>query len=237
VENPILEQAKQIARQSRNVPGDQREDYLIKAEDILLDYLKEHSQDTDAWLLLLRVECNSPLDDAERIIEYSNNILSYDPSNAYALLFLSYADYFLRGNSDDELYSKLSLAHDNNPIIMSMIEVANARYFKHRNIKKLEAALKKSIGLCSFHRTNFCMLGELYLKQGNFEEGKYLIRHGLDNIKILITAENVHEYEYDPVSIDGFFSEFFAGTTISFVEYGQLMLLIDNDRGNFSVEN
>jgi hypothetical protein len=51
--------------------------------------------------------------------------------------------------------------------------------------------------------------------------------------------KDIHGYLVRDDEDDVFISlnEFFAGTTTNFVEYGRLMLLIDNDRGNLSVEN
>jgi len=219
MKNEILEQAREIARKSRKVPSDQSEQYLIQAEDLLLEYLKDHSKDTEAWLLLTRIECNSTLYDYDRIAQYTNNILSYDPSNAYASLFLSYADYYLHERKVDT-YNKLCLAQNDNLEIMAMIEVAKARYFEDNDSEKCELALKKSIEYSSTQVINFCMLGQLYIKQGNIAEGKKLIESGLSNVRRIASPENCHEY--DPVSIQGFLNEFFAGTTTNFVQYAVL---------------
>jgi hypothetical protein len=207
MEKIVLEQAKKIARKSRKAPSDQSEQYLMQAEDLLLEYLKDHSKDTEAWLLLTMIECNPPLYDYDRIAQYTHHILSYDPSNAYASLFLSYADYYLHGQIKVDTYNKLCLAKDNDPEIMAMIEVAKARYFESNDAEKCELALKKSIEYSSTQVTNFRMLGELYIKQGKLEKGKQLVEYGLSNDDKVVPAN----YEYDPVSIQGFFEEFFAG--------------------------
>src|SRR5271170_2901192 len=102
--NSVLEEAKKIARQSRIVSREHKEKYLEEAQEILINYLNDYKQDTHAWLLLTRIECNSPFYDPYRIIDYVSHVLFYDPSNAYALLFWSYADYFLMGSSDDNFY-------------------------------------------------------------------------------------------------------------------------------------
>lgn len=218
--NSILEQARILARQREEVGFE-------KAQEILMDYLKDNLQDTEAWLLLTRIECNSPFDDPERIIHYANHVLAYDPSNVYALLFWSYADYYLMGSSDDRLYDQLCMAHSTDPEIMSMIELAKARYFEQRNIKKCEDALKTSIEYCQNHVRNFCMLGEVCLEQGKIVEARCWIEQGLKNIKQVVTSES--SYKHDPVSITKFLEEFFAGTSIGIVEHGQLRLLLGKE--------
>lgn len=208
--NIILEEAKKIARQSRIVSREQKIEHLEKAEKILINYLKDHPQDTQAWLLLIKIECNPPFDDYDRIVHYANHILSYDFSNAYALLFLSYADYNMMGNSDENLYSRLCMAHNDNAEIMSMIEIAKARYFETRDPVKYEEALKKSIKYCPKYVENFFLLGNLYIQQGKKTEGNFLIEQGVKNITEAVTPETA--CNYDPTSIDEFLAEFFAGT-------------------------
>lgn len=63
VESNMIERLKALV--------DQRtEKALIEAEDILLRYLESNRDDIEGWLLLTRIEWNSPLQDPFRIIEY-----------------------------------------------------------------------------------------------------------------------------------------------------------------------
>jgi hypothetical protein len=62
MENQVIIEAIELARTSRKVPKNQKSSYLDKAGDVLLSYLKNNLKDTAAWLLLLRIECNSPHD-------------------------------------------------------------------------------------------------------------------------------------------------------------------------------
>jgi tetratricopeptide (TPR) repeat protein len=237
VENPAMIEAIKCARASRRASDDQIGHLMEKSENVLLNYLKDNPQDTAAWLLLLRIECNSPHDDPERIHEYANNILSYDPTNAYALLFLSYASYFLLANTREELYPKLCLAQNQGPKIMAMIEIAKAYHFETRDIAKSMECLRRSIAYFPGYCTSYTMLGELYIKQGNIKEGKKLIEQGLGNIHRLVTPTSVIETEYGPVSIPNFLNEFFAGTTINFVEHARLLSLIADHSEGSTVEH
>ncbi|MCX5925488.1 MAG: hypothetical protein NT124_04330 [Candidatus Dependentiae bacterium] len=203
MQNSILEQARAIARL-----GNQGID-IERAQQLLMDHLIVHPQDTDAWLLLMCLECNPPLYDQYRIIHYAQHVLSYDPSNAYALLFWSYADHYFMGDLDDDLHEKLSMAHSDNKEVMSMVEVAKARHFKYRDSKKYEEALKKSIEYCSTHRTNFQMLGNLYIKQGKIEEGKFLIEQGALNVK-KDYDDSPEAWQLRASSLEDIWREFFA---------------------------
>lgn len=202
--NNIIKQAQTIAQ--TGIEAD-----LEAAQQLLMSHLIIDQYDTDAWLLLARLECNPPLYDQDRIIHYAQHVLSYDPSNAYALLLWSYADHHLMGNEDDNLYERLCMAHSDNNEIMSMVEVAKAWHFELRNINKYEKALKKSIEYCSTHTKNQYMLGELYMKQGKTTEGQAHIERGHQNIKILNKCENIDNWKLDYVTIESLLDEFFSG--------------------------
>ena len=223
--NIILEKARQIARLNSTAPMKEYAGSLEQAQNMLLEHLKNNPQDTDAWLLLICIECSPPFDYPDTIIEYCNHILSYDPSNPYALLFLSYADYYVMGNSNKELYDKLCMVQSDNKEIKAMVEIAKARYLEFRDIKKFEEALKKSIEYCHNFRTNLCMLGLFYLEQGDIK-GLRLFKQGLENIRQVATPSSTHVY--DPTSIKDFLDEFFAGRIIGIVEYEQLHYIIQD---------
>lgn len=221
--NKILEQARNIARQSQEVPLGQREKYLEQAEAILLEYLKDHMADTEAWLLLTKIECNSPLYDHDRITHYADHVLSYDPGNAYALLFLAYANYYLHGEVEADTYSKLCLAKNDDLEIMAMIELAKARYFESFDKKKYEQALEKSVTYSNNQRINCSELGIIYLNQGKIKEGKVLIEQAIKNVKRIFPSEDT---KYDPTSIEDLLAEFYTGTTISDDAYATLKSIV-----------
>lgn len=209
----IIKQAQTIAQTGIEVD-------LEAAQQLLMNHLITNQYDTDAWLILARLECNAPFYDQDRIIHYAQHVLSYDPSNAYALLLWSYADHHLMGNCDDNFYDQLCMAYDNDKEIMSMIEVAKAWHFELRNVKKYEKALKKSIEYCSTHVINFHMLGNLYIKQGKITEGQSLIERGFQNIKKLRKCENVGDWDVDCVTIESLLDEFFSGIDTSDIVAG-----------------
>ena len=140
---------------------------------------------------------------------------------------MSYASYFLLGNTREELYPKLCIAQNQDPKIMALVAIAKAYHFETRDIQKSIEYLRQSIMYFSQYCTSYTTLGELYIKQGNIEEGKRLIIQGLANIHELVTPNSI--IEYDPVDIPSFLDEFFAGTIINCVEHARLLSLITNN--------
>ncbi len=214
----IVEQAIQIAKLAN------ASDYE-KAQKLLLDHLQNNPKDTEALLLLIRIECNAPLEYPGLIEEYANRILAYDTYNPYALLFLAYAQYYLMGGIDEATYTKLCLAKSSDPEMMAMIEVAKARYFESKNdTKNFEESLKRSINYSPYQQTNFSMLGKHFIKQGKLEEGKRLIAHGLKSVKRVIADERI---EYDPTNIEDHFNYYYKGTDVMEWTYKELKSLVN----------
>jgi predicted Zn-dependent protease len=201
--NQIIIQAKAIANQGK-------EQDLEQAETILLDYLKENPTDTQAWLLLSMIEWTPPLEDFERIIQWTSNILSYDPTNAYALLVFAEAHWF-KGGINETGYVALCNAQSNDPYVMAMIEVAKAEYIARKGgmDDEYEEILKKSIKYGPDQARNYQMLGKLYIKQGKVAKGETLIKKSLENReKATILKE---QEEYDLTSLTRFLNEFYTG--------------------------
>lgn len=204
--NKIIQEAISIARKRETVPPDQGEYYLEKAEKILLDHLENNPKDTQAWLLLIRIEWNCPLEDRDRIIKWSNKILAYDPTNPYALLFLADANH---GGVTEEIYNQLLRVNTNDPYIQAMIEVAKAYYLEDKPELKneYEQVLKKSVELAPEQAKNCRMLGTFYIKEGYVAKGEALIQKSDENAQRALSNDDT----YDPTDIMGFLNEFYAG--------------------------
>lgn len=183
---------------------------LEAAETILLDYLANNPRDSDVWLLLARIEWNSPLEDCRKIIEWSSNAFIADPLNIHALLLLTEAYDTFRTKIPDEIYHALCQVHHANAEIMAMVEIGKAKYLEYNDVKKYEEVLKKSIEYSSQQSLNFYLLGKLYKAQGKNMEGEKLIEIAHKNAtnSTLIKEPN----DCNKVSILGFLNKFFAGT-------------------------
>lgn len=222
--NLILEKAIRLAEMSMAVSSDEGQDCLIQAQDILLEHLEANPRDTDAWLLLAQLECNPPFYDPERIAQYAESVLSYDKGNVYALLFLSYADYYLLGGLNDGLIDKLSLAKSTEQSLLSLIEVAKARFWEYRNNIEYEKCLLRSIELCNTYVKNYEMLGRFYIKQGKYKDGVLLLKQALSNLERIFTPYNT--VPISPVSIKSFLDEFFTGMVMNYMIHNDLCALV-----------
>jgi tetratricopeptide (TPR) repeat protein len=200
-----------------------------EAEQIIFNYLKKHPQDTEAWLLLIMIETNPPLENPFEIIKYANHILSYDSTNVYALLFLSFAQDVFLGGIQEETYHHLCLAQSSELEVISMIELVKANYFAQKNdVLNYEKALKKSIVYCSSHVKNLSDLGIFYLNQGKAREGKELIRKALDNVKSINHFSDPYKpNEHDATGMNEFFDYYYKGTTLRDAKYDYLKSLIE----------
>ena len=70
------------------------------------------------------------MEDPELFVKYLNEVLKYDPTNVYATLILAYTeDIFWRGITDS-VFEKLNNLSSKDPEIISMIELAKARYYE-----------------------------------------------------------------------------------------------------------
>jgi hypothetical protein len=192
----------------------------IEAEDILLAYLESNRNDIDGWLLLTRIEWNSPLQDPFRIIEYTNNIFTLEPLHPYALLFVAEAyDAFL-GEIDSATLEKLYQVNVEDGEIMAMIEIAKARYFEHKDKHQYQQALERSVQYSMNQQINCADLGLLYFNQGKQELGKSLIKRAIGNVK------NQGTEKWDAFSMECWFDYYYKGTHLPAVQYEWLLDLL-----------
>jgi hypothetical protein len=191
----------------------------IEAEEILLHYLESNRNDIKGWLLLTRIEWNSPLQDPFRIIEYTNKIFALEPLHPYALLFVAEAyDAFL-GEIDSAILEKLYKVSVEDGETMAMIEVAKSRHFYKRDNEKYQKALERSVQYSMNQQINCSDLGVIYFNQGKKELGKSLIKRAISNVK------NVDK-DWDPFSMECWFDYYYKGIELPALQYGWLLDLL-----------
>lgn len=155
------------------------------------------------------VEWTPPLEDFERIIKWTKNVLAYDPTNAFALLVFAEAHWF-KGGINEAGYVMLCQAKGDDPHVMAMIEVAKAKYLADKLDQQdaYEEALNKSIVYGPQQAMNYEMLGNFYLQQGKQDLGEVLLKK---------SRENKEEYRrsrrsgHDLASVMDFCNTFYAG--------------------------
>ncbi|MCL5875208.1 MAG: hypothetical protein M1114_01925 [Candidatus Dependentiae bacterium] len=180
--------------------------------DLCDPYLQEYPRDTDIWIkLALAVYTKSYADDI-RAMECMNEILSYDPTNPYALIILAYIESHWSRISDTT-FEKLSLVQDEDNEIMSTIEYVKSWYYSEQGNKTLyQKSLENSVALCQQHVNNYIDLGWVYINQGKIEEGEKLKAIGLANVKIRYVYSNNTIY-FNFTDVDEFLNERIKGTS------------------------
>jgi len=211
--------------------GNPSEQVLEQMESLLMNYLKDHPQDTDMWLKLTMVEFTPPWEDYDRIEKYINSILKYDENNVQALLVLANTQCALRGEITEDLFIRLQNVCNvtTNKELLSMIYLAIAWYCyswpSYRDEKKYELSLLKSIQYCSEYVKNYARLGELYLKTGRDIEGKKMIHCALANVRKIYGSDD--DSVYDITDVTSFFDEYYKGTHITTGSLESLRKLLD----------
>ena len=194
---------------------DRKEEVALAAE-LLEEYLKNHPQDTEAWLRLFMISMSDRLDleDEMRAVAACKSILSYDAYNVRALLALSYVYcYYPYHKYEDVIVEKLFTVQTDNHEDMSLLEFARARYYEDKNNEVLqEKAVLKSVMYCDCFVFNYEMLGTLYARQGRFEEGMPLLKKALANIQTVVSGPC--EDLTDRSDIESLLDEFFRGIVV-----------------------
>jgi len=203
MKNTIIENAITLANTGK-------ENGFEAAQALLMEYLKLHPQNTQAWLLLATIESNPPLEDAERIAHYAQHILFYDPLNIYALLLWVYADCYGFGRSNTELYQKLCKLAVKDKKLMAMIEIAKAFYLEYTDQEKYEKTLQKSIEYFPL-LSNLRKLGDLYTKQGKLPEAQFFLNEVKERCKILEPQWQKESKTLMYTSLSYLLNEFLAG--------------------------
>lgn len=186
------------------------EKVLERMELLLVDYLEEYPQDTNMWLKLIMLEFTPPWEVYDRIEKYITIVLNYDKNNIQSLLILAYAQYIYRGEISEDVFLRLqnSLNITTDKELLSMTYLAMAWYYSSKDEIEYKICLLQSIFYCNKHVKNYVRLGELYIKNGNYNEAAKMIYHAIENVSNVCKNNNNVS---DLTDIDSFFDEFFKG--------------------------
>jgi tetratricopeptide (TPR) repeat protein len=179
------------------------------------DYLKENQFDTEIWIKLTLLGYMLAHDDFQAI-NYLKIILSYDSTNIYAIMLLTYIEAHL-GDINKETFEKLCDIESSDKQIMAMIEFEKIWFYK--SDEDVERTLFKSLLYCDKFVNNNLALSRLYLYKGNVIKGQEFLKKALKNVEYIYDEE--HPYP-DILDIEEFFNESLKGIHISKLNYDDM---------------
>lgn len=203
-----------------------KQDLLEKAEEMLINYLKENPQDVDGWSRLVILETLAPLEDYERATEYLHSALRIDKDNSvFIVLLLFFTEWYLGGMDESLIKTAEKLKKTASRGISSISTYVLAWHFKSEDIRKFELLLNESIQEFPEYVTNYTDLGKHYLANGNNVLGEKMIREGLANV-ILIYKNS--DNDYDPTDVTRFINERITGIFMTEDNYRSRKVLIQS---------
>lgn len=188
-------------------------DSSFEVEKLLEQQVKKYPEDIGLWLKLCMTRINSPIEDGERALECIETIHKLDNHNFYAYI-LEY-DIFnvIFGFVEEKHYNKLVSFRTDHKEQLSIIKYLMAFYwyFTKRNISMTIEVLQESIRLNDKCVNNYNFLGDIYLENGNKEDGLQLKRKAVKNIQMIYPDE----YIYDFTSVDEYINEVITGIYVA----------------------
>ncbi|WP_179030975.1 tetratricopeptide repeat protein [Paenibacillus kribbensis] len=185
---------------------------IEQAEKILEEYLDKNPEDKDAWYRLVILETLAPLEDYERAASYLISALEVHKEDILMLILLAFFKGWYLGGMDEALVSKLhEKINSTDSNLASIICYLLAWHHKDEHIEKFVHLLESSIRFCSRYVTNYVDLGVHHLGYGRKEEGKKLLRLGLENVVKIYRSNE----EYDPIDVTRFINERITGVYMS----------------------
>lgn len=169
-----------------------RAEKISKAENILLQKLKENPLDEDIYFKLAVIVLEEPEVDFIKSMEYMKTVLSFNANNAEAALFLSWIQYFHRGYTELDTINLLDTYiadNEQNSLTKSLCYLAKSWSDEISDVQK-QCLLEKSIEVNNNYVSNYLSLANLYHLQENYKMEKSLITHALYNIIWIVSTDD-----------------------------------------------
>ena len=185
----------------------------FEVEKLLEQQVKKFPRDIDLWLKLCMTRINTPIEDGEKALECIEVIYQLNNENFYAHILEYEVFNVIFGFVEDEHYNKLANLRTNHKEQLSIIKYLTAFYwyFTKRNISRTIEVLQESIRLNDKYVNNYNFLGDIYLENGNKEDGLQLKRKAVSNIQFVYPSNYIH----DCTDINEYISEFITGIHVS----------------------
>lgn len=195
------------------------------AERLLIDYVEQNPYDIEGWNRLIMLEALAPFEDYEQAADFARAALYYHQNNLlYFILILSFTPWY-QGELDDELVKQAEeVQSEADPEMASVISLLLADHYRGKDKDHYEFLLKRSIDYYPYIVRNYTDLGDYYMKYGQKELGKTLIKKGLANVKFIYIDGG--EDGHDELDIIRYINEMITGVFITEYSYRDLENLV-----------
>lgn len=196
------------------------------AERLLLDYVEQYPYDIVGWNRLIMLEALAPFEDYEQAADFARAALYYHQNNLlYFILILSFTPWY-QGELDDELVEQAEVVQSEaDPEMASIISLLLADHYHSKDKVQYEFLLKRSIEYYPYIVRNYTDLGNHYMRYGQKEVGKTLIKKGLSNVKFVYIDGK--EDGHDELDIIRYINEMITGVFITEYGYRDLQNLVE----------
>lgn len=193
---------------------------LEKAENLILDYLKEKENDTQMWYYLAILDLMPPLVDFDNSINYLKNVWNIS-KEIKAIIYIAVIQD-IHCMISDEIFNIIKEYKTNDKKLLSMCHYCMGLYFKDKEnfIEESIQSFMKTIELYPCFVHSYYELGKIYKKE-NSQKSKLFYENSYKNVKSIFNETT----DYNWLSIDNFENEIIFGTHLTQEKYDYLKQL------------
>lgn len=165
---------------------------ILKAEEMLDEKIAADALNLDFYFKLAVVVLEEPEIDFIKSIECMEKVLSYDQMNKEAIIFLSWIQYFYRG----DIHSSTLISLDNlldyteiDSLLKSLIYLAKS-WSAEISEEQRFCLLEKSVECNNTYVHNYFELANVYRQKGNLVKEKDLIVKALSNVEEIYVVDH-----------------------------------------------
>lgn len=189
---------------------------ILTAEEMLTEKIAADTLDLELYFKLAVVLLEEPEVDFIKSIECMEKVLSYDKLNKEAIIFLSWIQYFYRGDVNPSTLILLESLLDDikiDSLSKSLIYLAKS-WSAEINEEQRFYFLEKSVESNTAYVHNYLELANLYRNKGNLDKEKDLILKALKNVEKIYLVDK----SFDITIVKKYLGDCFKGIEDSFYD-------------------
>lgn len=185
-------------------------------EKILLEMLRNNSNNIDILMKLAMVRLQFPFEDEDTAISYLNEILKIEEFHFQALVIKMYLQHFYYHDMDKDLEKIVNMDWKDSYRASIADYIFSWRcqdFYDEKMIEKEIHWLKESINICSDLVNPYIELARIYGDKKQFDNAKECYRRALRNVQGTEFSFN------DAISAQAFIDEYITGVRLSSINY------------------